>query len=181
MMENDILQRYGQVLYQLDTTTEKLKSRIEEFAHLLKILDDNPRFVDFLDAPQIDEKDKLTLTHQLLQNHFSPTLLTFFEFIIKRKKVKDLHQIFECFRNVVNRHLGLWEAKIITAVPLTDDLKEKIKDKLQQRFQKQMEIQNTIDPKIIGGAILIVDNEMADWSVANRLRKIKENLLTLNV
>ncbi len=178
MIKRVIASRYSKVLFNLDSQKKSnLEKRLLDFESILILLKKNPNLVRFLKSPQISLPEKKEIFRSLLENGIDMTFFNFFFYLIEQRNLDDLAQIALEYRRIVNEFLGIWEAKIITAVPIEPAVQEKLKEKLEKFFQKKMKINKEIDPKIIGGALLIVANEMINWSVTGRLRKMRESLL----
>lgn len=180
MINNDLAQRYAKVLFNLDLKENKLQSRLEDFKSSGEIFSKNPKFLMFLKAPQLSLKEKENFIRDLLKDRYDHNFLRFLNYLIEKKHLENLEEIAYQYRRLVNQELGIWEAEMITAVELKPEIENSLKEKLQKIYKKTIKINRKIDPSIIGGAILIVDNQMIDWSVETRLKKIKENLLTLS-
>jgi F-type H+-transporting ATPase subunit delta len=79
-------------------------------------------------------------------------------------KVKELH----------HEHLGLVEAVATTAVPITPQLEKEILAKVATLTDKKVTLVNTVDPAIIGGFILRLDDVQLNASVAHQLNTLKQ-------
>ena len=60
---------------------------------------------------------------------------------------------------------------------LEDDQIESLKDKLTIKYKHKIEIENVIDPTIVGGMRLIVNNEIMDYSLKSQLNNLKSYIL----
>lgn len=181
MIGDDIAKRYATVLFNLDTSQEMIEKIVEEFKSFLAILKDHPLLLEFYSAPQISKEEKKKITETIFKDKLQRPFLLFISYMIEQERVKDFPSIFHSYNKIVNDHLGIWEAKIITAIPLEQDVEDKLRQKLEKQYHKKIKINTALDPHILGGAILLVENEMIDWSLANRLKKIKDHLLTMDV
>ena len=81
-------------------------------------------------------------------------------------KVKELYQ----------DHLGLVEAIATTAVPITAELEKEILIKVATLTNKKVTLVNKVDPAIIGGFILRIDDVALNASVAYQLKSLKQKL-----
>ena len=181
MSEQVLSPRYAKVLFDLDCKEDRLEQRLKDFAFILTILQDNPKLVKFLHSPQIAIKKKHELLQNSLKENFDNTFLTFLSYIVEKKRLSYLSAIGNKYRLLVNQYLERWEADIVTAVPMEAENEAKLVEKLESIFHKKVYLNKKIDPKIIGGVILLVSNEMLDWSVTGRLKKLREHLMTLQI
>lgn len=181
MIGRAISPRYAKVLFDLDCIKSSLEQRLEDFESILNIFTDNPKLVKFLKSPQVVLNDKKKLVKNSLKGHFDETFMNFLFYLIQKKRLIHLGSIAHEYRLLVNEYLERWEADIVTAVPMDIESETKLVEKLEKIFHKKINLNKKIDPKIIGGAVLVISNEMLDWSVTGRLRKLKENLIAIQV
>ncbi len=181
MIENTISPRYAKVLFDLDCQKNILEQRLADFQTLLQILQDYPKLTRVLNSPQIALHDKKNLIQNTLSSRLDPIFLNFIFFLLQKEKFTNLHNIANAYKQLVNAHLGVWEADIVTAVAMDNDSENKLREKLEQHFHKKINLNKIVDPKIIGGAICVIGNEMLDWSVSGKLRKLKEKLIATQV
>ena len=178
MIGRAIAERYAKVFYDLNVPHKKLEKGLAELDAFLFILEKQPKFAEFLNAPQIDAQEKQTLLKKSLGGKFDVIFINFIAYLIDKKRLAYLAQIKREYKFLVDDHLGLWQVNLKAPMPLSEEMEATLKRKLEEVYKKKVLIHTEIDPEIIGGAILVIGNEMADWSVKGRLKKMKEELLT---
>lgn len=172
MIERRVATHYAKVLFELDKEREDLEKRVKDFRTLLALLNENPKLKQVLESPIINVEDRKQALGQLFDTKF----LHFLYYLLEKGRFIYLDLIADEFRIMVDEHLGIWEVNLLTAVPIDSTNEIRLKERLEAAFQKKIQISKQVDPKIIAGAILMIDNQMLDWSVENRLKKLKENL-----
>jgi len=173
--------RYSKALFELDKSQSTLDRRLGYFKFLSDIIEQNPELMQFLQAPHIDVKEKKSILESILIKNNDSVFIQFIIYLAHARRISYLKSIGEEFHRMADEFLNYREVKIITAVPLDADSENLLKQVLENGHRKKVTITNQVDPGIIGGAILIVNNEMLDNSVAGKLRKIKEDLLKTTV
>lgn len=177
MIERSIASRYSKVLFELDAPKGNYEKRIGDFDFLLALLENNPTLKTFLKAPQIPLEEKKSVLAASLSEKYDPAFMHFLFYLIQKRRFDYLKSIALEYRMMVNKHLGIWEASVITPTPIDQDAEKKMTDKLERYFHRKIKINQQIDPKMIGGAVLVIGNDIIDWSVRGRLRKMKEYLM----
>jgi F-type H+-transporting ATPase subunit delta len=66
---------------------------------------------------------------------------------------------------------------LTTAVKVDDSVREQVTGLISQIFKTTVELKENVDPEIIGGFILQIDDNYIDASIKNKLRKIKKELI----
>lgn len=176
MKRHAIASRYSKVMFNLDVLQEDLIKRLSSFKAVEAILEANPQLVKVLNSPQIPLEEKKRILEKVLGEHADPRFIQFILYLIERKRLDYLHIIAGEYRQRVDDHLGIWEAEITTAVPMDPRLEARLKEKLENHFHRKVMIKKKVHPEIIGGAILVVNNSLIDWSVLGRLNNMKAEL-----
>ena len=71
-------------------------------------------------------------------------------------------------------------AIVTTAIKLTPSLKQLVLEKAKGITKENVQLENKIDPEIIGGFILKIGDLQYDASVSHQLKSIKETLINTN-
>lgn len=176
MIGRNIAPRYAKALFEMSSINNSFDRTLEDFDLTTRVFQDNPRLITFLKTPQLSFEDKKKVIGESFKGKFSLLFMNFLLLLIRNGRIDSLMQIEREYCVLVNQFLKIWEADIVTAVPIDDESEAKLKKKLEEVFHKKIKINKKIDPKILGAAILIMENEMLDWSVTGRLRKLKDYL-----
>jgi len=108
-------------------------------------------------------------------------LSNFVKVLAKNNALKMAPQIIEYFLNYANRMEGIADLKIKTALPAEEKMIEEIKkfapDLLGKKFKK-INVQKEVDSKLLGGFVFEYEDMVFDASVKNKLKILKNNLLT---
>lgn len=178
MSRSSSFDRYAKALFEIDTSPEHLERHLSAFDAVIAVLKAHPDMMLFFKAPQIPLSAKKKLLRDCFDEKVDGRFVDFLELLLRKDRFEFFPQIALHYRARVNRALGVWVAELTTAVPVGLEVEMKLQEKLENLFQKEIVIHKKVDPKVIGGAILVVANEMIDWSVAGRLRRMKETLLS---
>src|SRR5262249_11847651 len=115
---------------------------------------------------------------ELLQKVITDVPLRDFLLLLLRKgRFKSLPAIAEKYHRLVQKSEGTQEATLITAQTAPEDLKARLQRHLERIYNQRLSIRETIDPEIIGGALLICDYKLSDFSIKGRLEKMRKHLL----
>ena len=76
------------------------------------------------------------------------------------------------------KHIGV--GKLITAVPVSRDVWERIRNSASTLLHAQMELQTEVDPSIEGGFIFDINDFRLDASIATQLKRVKQQFIDKN-
>ena len=171
MTIREIPKRYAQALFNLT------KESKEEALSFLDVLDKTPQLRLFLLSAQIAFEEKEKVLQKGFGGKVSDIFLRFIFLIIKKHRFKYIQEILQTYVSLVEKDLNVVVASIVTAIPLSPSQKEKLIKKLEMSYKKSILLEETIDPQIIGGARLIVEGKIIDFSLSSRLNNLKQYLL----
>jgi F-type H+-transporting ATPase subunit delta len=177
MIVHDIARRYARALFDLSFPKELMIKRAELLDDLAQLLKKVPRMGPFFMNPQVKEEQKKSLLKTALP-HLDPLLLHFLLLLVDKKRFKYLPEIAEKMKRMTADYQELIEVEVITAFPLEESIKLALEKQVAHEYRKPCLIRESLDAKLIGGAILIVGNQMIDFSLKGRLNKLKIRLLS---
>lgn len=181
MKISEVSQRYAQAIFDLSSKPEEKEKRLENLEHIVQMLKEFPQFMRFFVSPQILLKQKLNVLERITQSLNDPQLLAFISLILQKGRFQDLSEIVKAYRHQLNESLGYLKVRLITAVPLDSSVKAILQEKLEKTYQKKVMITEKIDTHLIGGGVLLIGNQMIDFSIKNKLENLKEDLLSIHV
>jgi len=106
------------------------------------------------------------------------TLRKFFRVVTRSARLSLIHQIIEAFNALVDRHMGIIEAKVSCAQPLSDTQVSALSATLGRRTGKTVRMQWTQDPALLGGLKVQLGSTVYDASLQGQLRQLKTQLLS---
>ena len=99
-----------------------------------------------------------------------------FHLLFENKRFEILEGIASEYTKLFDIMNGIEVAQVITAIAMDTALEAKVLAKIATLSDKKIQIQNTIDPAIIGGFVLRIGDKQYNASVANKLQVLKREL-----
>ena len=76
------------------------------------------------------------------------------------------------------REKNIYKVEVVSAAPLSDDDESRLKKIINGNLQGgTMEYTSRVNPDLIGGFTVTIDNRKLDASVSNELKQLRVNLL----
>lgn len=179
MISRKAAARYSKALF--DIPTKELVQREKDLSSICEIMNKVPLFQTYLLSPQIPLNEKKRALHRILDQKVEPLIIDFICTLLDKGRWNDFSAIVYDFQQKTWDKLNILKAKLVTALPPTEKLKNEIHALLKKKSHKEVILQEELDPKIIGGAILYFGNHMIDFSIRDRLSQLKNKLLEINV
>jgi F-type H+-transporting ATPase subunit delta len=177
MNEGLVTKRYVKALYQLaeeEGIREKVMADIEA---LLACIQESPEFSVFLDNPLLKPSEKSRVINALFLKIFQKTTVSFLNLLIHNRREKHLRSICLHFIQFYKSLFHIKEGTLTTAVALTPKHKEEVFGFITKKFKMKLDLNENIDPSIIGGFILRVEDQQIDASIQTQLKRIRRQLI----
>lgn len=174
--------RYAKALidYAKDTQTEEIL--YEEIRMLEHSLRRHPDLRLALENPILSIREKFTLicTAATGDHPANREFCRFITLVLRNGRGSMLHYICLSFLDLYrkNKHIGV--AKLITAVPVSKEMEERIRKSASSVLHARMELQTEVDSSIGGGFIFDINDFRLDASIATQLKKVKEQFIDKN-
>lgn len=121
-----------------------------------------------LASPDIEARDRKAVVDELTREAH-PLVRNFLQVLLDRGRIGDLPDIERALAARVAEAEGRIGVHAVTAIPLTDDLRELIRTRLEEKTGCSVELSESVDPEIIGGLVLEVEGAVVDASLRHRL------------
>ena len=133
----------------------------------------------FLLHPSIDKNEKIDIIKEALKD-FNKTIASFILVLIENNRIDIYEGIIESFKEEYNELKGIINVEIITREPLSREMYKKIVSYVEDNYKKRVEATTKTDDDIIGGIIVKVNGTIIDDSILNKLKAIKDTVLSSN-
>jgi F-type H+-transporting ATPase subunit delta len=154
------------------------KKKREEYDAALKTLHDafseNPEYLVFLSSRGIPLSERLDAIEQAFSKQLPEDVVSFLKLLCEKGRVNCFSDAVQEYQNLLNASKRVSNAKVISAVALSDEEKEKLGQKLKAISNTTVKMEYVVDASLLGGVIVEIDGKVLDGSIKNRLRDIKE-------
>lgn len=170
------VKEYASALFELALENKRVDEIYQTFNTVLDELNEYPEFLKLMGHPQISREEK----HAIIDQVFVDSDRTFRHFLyvlVDRDRFTYIHPIFDAFEKMYHQYKEKLKVIAITAEPLTENLKSRIIESLSQKYGKAIVLETQVDPSVMGGIRLVVDDEVIDFSVTTLLSSLKQSIL----
>ena len=171
---------YASALFELSLEENILDSVMQQSAMLAQIVNSNEDFYKLLNAPTVTKEEKIALMDKVFGRQIDKRLLNFVKVMISRKEALRLKDSLKEFEDLYNTHNNIEKATAITAVPMSEELKNRLAEKLQAVTGKKIILTNKVDESCIGGVVLEMNDVQYNDSIAEKLNSLKQQLKSIN-
>ncbi|NDK56910.1 ATP synthase F1 subunit delta [Pontibacter fetidus] len=175
MSELRVASRYAKSLIELAEEKGVLEQVHEDMKLFTSVVSQNRGFQMLLRNPIVKSDKKLAVINGVFKGKVNEMTLAFYNIVARKNRESLLEFIATEFEKQYNLKKGIQRASITSAAPLSAALRQQIGEKLANETGKTIQLEEMIDPSLIGGFVLKVGDKQIDSSVKYSLRKLKNN------
>jgi F-type H+-transporting ATPase subunit delta len=135
-----------------------------------------PELKEIVQNPSIPTKEKKNIIVTACGGALPTSLDKMIELILENERENQLQFITQRFIDLYRKRFRIQAGKLITAVPIEEETKKRLMGKIRHLIGNTLEIETVVDPDIIGGFILNLDDYRWDASVSGELERIRQSL-----
>jgi F-type H+-transporting ATPase subunit delta len=172
-----VAQRYANALLTLANEQGKAHTVASDMQLMATTAHENRELRLVFKNPIIKSPDKIAILRRLFAVHFDSLTISFLDLVVSKRRDVYVMEIADAFLKLYKTQEGILEAKVTTAVALDDHLREHILSYLRQETGKTIELSEQIDPSIIGGYLLQIQDRQIDETISSKLDTLKLKLI----
>jgi ATP synthase F1 delta subunit len=177
LKKSQIARRYSRAI--VDTVDDAaVPSVIGEMTAFADLLDRN-RQLKLLFAGKIfsDEERVQAFDAVSPELKFSEHTARFLRLIIVNGHMAAIRETIESLINLYNEKKKRAKAIVVSPVEMSEAHAERLKAALKNMTRKEVEIENEVDPSLLGGFIVRVGSNIYDSSLKGQLRMLRSELM----
>lgn len=167
---------YGEALYTLAREEGLSKTILDQ----LKVLDTSfrqePDFLRLLSTPSLPKAERCRILDNSFRGKIEPYILNFLKILTEKGYVRHFSACCEAYRGLYNQDNGILPVTAVSAVPMNAKQLAALTERLNRITGKQVELENKLDPKVLGGLRLDYDGKRVDDTVSHRMDAIRNVL-----
>ena len=173
--------RYAKAFFSLAKEKKMVETLKTDIEKVFNACNHSSDFILLLESPVISTAKKEELISIIFKGEINTLTLNFLLLITKNKREVYIPGICRNFLELIRKDQNIKSAVLITASQISTKTIDKIKSLMEKELNAKVEVSSRVEPEIIGGMILRIDDKQFDSSVTTQLRKIKQQLLETEV
>jgi F-type H+-transporting ATPase subunit delta len=141
----------------------------------LEALTARREFVNALQADGLTDEKFAAIVRQA-QPDIGAKQLNLFRLLRRKSRLALGPSIAAFYRELLDDERNVARATVRTAVPLDDQRRASLERQLSTQTGKQVAIETIVDPEILGGLTVRIEDRLYDASTRTRLRSLKREL-----
>lgn len=175
MNDSKISVRYARALFQSAVEKKVLDNVYRDMEYISEVCA-IPEMKEVLSSPIISPSKKQEILGKVFGSGLEKITASLIRIIVSNGRESFIPAIARVFISQTKEYKGITESVLTTAVSVNPDVRNKIIALIESIYKTKVDLKEVVDPEIIGGFILKIEDQYLDASVRNKLRKIEKEL-----
>ena len=173
MQNPRVASRYAKSLLDLAVEKNQLEKTYEDMLYLQQVTKQSRDFLYLLRSPVVKADTKSRVVESVIKGKVSDITSAFIRLLIHKTREAVLPEVIDSFIKQYKRNKNIHTVKLTTATPVSDSVKNEIVEQVKRTSNLQnIELEEVVDPDIVGGFILQTGDKLIDASIAYDLKTI---------
>ena len=167
---------YGAALFAVAVAEGALDRVEEELFRVARTIEANDELRSTLTDEAIPVDRRQGIVEDLLGERAHPVTVALVSFVVGVGRGRDLPQIIDKLVERAAQERSEVVAEVRTAIPLDDDLRQRLEEALSNATGKRVSVKAVVDESVLGGVVAQVGDTIIDGTVRHRLSQLREQL-----
>ena len=166
--------RYAKAILNLAKDVKEESAVDKDMQLIVATISENQEFEVVLDSPIIKPADKMKVLNAMFKDKVNNITLGLFNLLLENKRISLLSSIAKQYSILFDYYKHIQVAKVTTVVPITSEIEKQVLAKIEALTGDKANLENEVNPAILGGFILRVGDVQYDASISNYLNELKK-------
>ncbi len=176
MAESERVEAYSQALFEVARAEKRGGAIEDDLFRFARALDANDDLRMALGDKTLPAERRIAIVEELMGGTALPVSVGMVSMMVGADRAGELPAVVDRFLELSAEQRQHEVAEVRAAVPLDDQLRDRLAQALSHATGKQVEVKVVVDPNVLGGVVARVGDTVIDGSVRHRLDQLKERL-----
>lgn len=172
MAQSKVAKRYAKAWFDLAKERDVHNDVFNDFQTVRNIARDSRELARMFFSPVVKTAKKIVVLRAVFTGNVTLLTLQFMEMLTEKGREIYLTEIAEAYTELYLADKNIVVADVTIAVPLDDEMRNKIKSIVNAQTGKEVQLRETVNADIIGGFILRVGDKETDTSIRTKLKHL---------
>jgi F-type H+-transporting ATPase subunit delta len=176
MAQQDRAEAYARALFEIARAERRVEAIEDDLFRFSRAFDANDELRMALSDRSVPAERRVAVIEDLMGRTAIPPSVGMIAMVVGADRAGDLPAIVERFLELSAAQRQREVAEVRSAVPLDDQLRERLARALSEALGKEVEVKVVIDPSVLGGVFARIGDTVIDGTIRRRLEELKERI-----
>lgn len=177
MDESLISVRYSTALFSLAKEKNLMLPLKRDIDLILTVCNQSADFNHLLSSPVIKPSEKIRAVRAIFDKKINGLTMNFLELTIRNNRETFIPAVCRVVLEFIRKEKNIKTAVITTAREFDTDALKDAEKILKEELEAEVELTWKVNPRLIGGLVLQIDDKQYDAAVSTQLNKLKQEML----
>ena len=177
MSRSAVARNYADTMLELAGREGAETAWLEMMSEVAGLYEDSPPFKAFLHTPRVSDEDKRRVLRESFQDRYPELFIRFLLIVLDKRRQSLLPDIKTACRDLLYERTGRVYASVTLTTEPDSSFRTEIGTQLSGVLGRDVDAEFRVDPKLIGGMVVRVEDKVLDGSVRRRLQLLRRSLL----
>ncbi|MCX8056266.1 MAG: ATP synthase F1 subunit delta [Ignavibacteria bacterium] len=177
MLYTKVTNRYAKAILDLSINENRLDEVNKDLEFVLNTISSIRELSLLLKSPIVKRDKKRKIIHNVFEGKVSDLTLRFCELVITRQRADLLPEIIKRFFELRDEYFNIKTVSVQSAVELEETHINQLINILEKQLNKKVRLSFKVEPKLIGGFIVQIDDTVIDASIKHQLELLRKKFL----
>lgn len=172
-----LAKKYGRAIYEIAVEQHTLEQKEKDLHLIATAIDENESLKKLLSHPLLSKEIKKDTIKKIFADKVQPIVLQFCYVVIDKDRASILESMIDVYTSLAHEGLGVEEALVTSAAPLTGKQADALRAKLEEITGKKIIMRQEVDSALLGGFTVKVGDRLIDGSIARQLSTLKAKMM----
>jgi len=174
---NIVARRYAKALFSLGVKEKAADAFGKDLEGLSGAMSASPDLNKLFKSPNFNTQEKKAVLKDVVAKmNMAPLSVNFLSVLADKGRLDCVPDIQKTYSELLDEVNGVVRGRLTTAVELPAAKRQDILSKLEKQSGKKLVLDFSVDPAILGGAVLKVGDKVLDASLNAQLQLLKEQI-----
>ena len=148
---------------------------------IVDTINETPYRREYFEQLLIPAKEKKDIAGKIFAENISDTTLNFLMLLLDKRRQAYLDSILEEYMSMADEIKNITKGELISAQEVPADEVKALAEKLSASTGKQVQLEQTVDPSLLGGVKIRIGDQIMDGTIAKKLEMLKSQLMQVKL
>jgi F-type H+-transporting ATPase subunit delta len=172
-----VADRYAEALFDLAVEGGLVEKVDTELTLITQTLAENQELRGLLFHPLVAREDKKAVALKIFSAYLQPVMLNFLQLLFDKNRGNIIDLIQSRFHHLASKLQKRLVLQVTTASVVPPEDIEHFRERLEREWSMRLDIEQQVDPDVLGGARLKVEDQVIDGTLRGALDKLRREML----